>query len=44
MVHDVTVYTTDVLNQNKRCDQSGRETNVNNIKVRYFGNISLRGE
>lgn len=40
MGHDVTVYTTDVLDQDKRCDQSGRETKVDGITVRYFRNIS----
>ncbi len=40
MGRDVTVYTTDVLDQNKRCDQSGRETNIDGITVRHFGNIS----
>jgi len=40
MRHDVTVYTTDVLDQDKRCDQSGRETKVDGITVRYFRNIS----
>lgn len=40
MGHDVTVYTTDVLDQDKRCDQSGRETKIDGITVRYFRNIS----
>jgi glycosyltransferase involved in cell wall biosynthesis len=40
MGHDVTVYTTDALDQDKRCDQSGRETKVDGITVRYFRNIS----
>ncbi len=40
MGHDVTVYTTDVLDQDRRCDQSGKETKVDGITVRYFRNIS----
>lgn len=40
MGHDVTVYTTDVLDQDNRCDQSGRETEIDGITVRYFRNIS----
>jgi glycosyltransferase involved in cell wall biosynthesis len=38
--HDVTVCTTDVFNQNSRCDQSGKEAVVDGIKVHYFKNLS----
>lgn len=38
--HEVTVYTTDVLDQFSRCAMSGKETVVDGIKVRYFRNIS----
>lgn len=38
--HDVTVYTTDVFDQRGRCEESGRETRVDGITVRYFKNAS----
>ncbi|MDP3111931.1 MAG: glycosyltransferase family 4 protein [Thermodesulfovibrionales bacterium] len=40
--HSVTVYTTDVLDQDSRCSQSGTETVVDGITVRYFKNLSNR--
>jgi glycosyltransferase involved in cell wall biosynthesis len=38
--HEVTVYTTDVLDQVSRCNMSGKEAVVDGIKVRYFRNLS----
>lgn len=38
--HDVTVCTTDVLDQDSRCDQSGKEVVVDGIKVHYLKNLS----
>lgn len=38
--NDVTVYTTDVLNQDSRYNQSGKEAVVDGIKVHYFKNLS----
>ncbi len=38
--HEVTVYTTDVFDQHNRCEESGRETTVDGITVRYFRNVS----
>lgn len=38
--HDVTVCTTDVLDQDSRCDLSGKESVVDGIKVYYFRNLS----
>jgi glycosyltransferase involved in cell wall biosynthesis len=40
MGHDVTVYTTDVFDQHNRCEESGQETTVDGITVRYFKNAS----
>lgn len=37
---DVTVCTTDVLDQNSRCDRSGKNIIIDGIKVHYFKNIS----
>ncbi len=38
--HDVTVYTTDVLDQDSRYHKSGKEAIVDGIKVHYFKNLS----
>jgi glycosyltransferase involved in cell wall biosynthesis len=38
--HDVTVCTTDVFNQDSRCNQSGKEAIVDGIKAHYFKNLS----
>lgn len=38
--HDVTVYSTDVLDRRSRCGDSGKEVFVDGIRVRYFRNFS----
>jgi len=38
--HDVTVYTTDVLDRHSRCADSGKEVSVAGIRARYFRNLS----
>lgn len=38
--HDVTVYTTDAFDQHNRCKESGKETTVDGITVRYFKNAN----
>jgi glycosyltransferase involved in cell wall biosynthesis len=38
--HDVTVYTTDVLDRHSRCGEAGKEVVVDGIRVRYFRNLS----
>lgn len=38
--HDVTVYTTDALDQDSRYDLSVKETVIDGVKVRYFKNLS----
>jgi len=40
MGHNVTVYTTDVFDQHNRCEESGKETIVDGMRVRYFKNVS----
>lgn len=38
--HDVSVCTTDVLDKNSRCDNSGKDTIISGIKVHYFKNLN----
>lgn len=38
--YDVTVCTTDVLDKNSRCDNSGKDTVISGIKVHYFKNLN----
>lgn len=38
--HDVTVYTTDVLDRDSRCGEAGKEVFVDGIRVLYFRNLS----
>lgn len=38
--HDVTVYTTDVLDHISRCSNSGKDTVISGLKVHYFKNLS----
>jgi glycosyltransferase involved in cell wall biosynthesis len=40
--HDVTVYTTDVLDRDSRCAQDGKEASFDGAKVFYFKNLSNR--
>jgi glycosyltransferase involved in cell wall biosynthesis len=40
--HDVTVFTTDVLDRNLRSPYSSRDVDINGVRVRYFRNLSNR--
>jgi glycosyltransferase involved in cell wall biosynthesis len=40
--HEVTVYTTDVLDRDHRCQESGKRTKVDGVTVVYFRNASNR--